>query len=78
MTDEKIFFVHYENGGQMQVFARDKEDAIERFYQAIESIIGHSRGECSCTGKKFDRSKVVRVIKVDGPFEVPDEFKTGV
>lgn len=61
-----IYIVHHENGGTMQVFASDEKDAIEEYYHALESILGHQMKICDCFGKKpIDRSKVARPTRVE-------------
>lgn len=68
---EKLFIVHHENGGRIQVYAKDKEDAVEAFYESLKSMIGHALGACDCykEPKPLDRSKLVRITKIEGPFE---------
>lgn len=50
----------------MTVLATDEGDAIEKYYQAIESCIGHTLKICGCFGPKqpLNRSKVTRPVKV--------------
>jgi hypothetical protein len=66
-TKLKQFIVWHEKGGYIHVFARDKEDAIDQFYEAIRSMICHTLKICSCFGeeKPLDRSKVIRPIRVE-------------
>jgi acetyl-CoA carboxylase carboxyltransferase component len=65
--DLRAFIVWHEKGGFVHVLASDEEDAIEQFYEAISSMIGHTLKICGCFGeeKPLDRSKVIRPIKVE-------------
>ncbi len=62
----KYFQVHHEKDGVIFVLAKDGDDAIEAFYNSIESCIGHTLGICGCNGpsKPMDRSKIIRPLKV--------------
>lgn len=63
----KQFFVWHEKGGYVHVFARDSEDAVEKYYESIESVIGHYMKICACFGepKHLDRSKVIKPTRVE-------------
>jgi len=64
--NKKDFFVYHERGGYIHVIAKDKEDAVEEFYNALHSIMGHQLKICDCYGesKPIDRDKVVRITKI--------------
>ena len=65
-SENNIYVVHHENGGTMQVYATDEDDAIEQYYHTLESILGHHLKICDCYGKKpIDRSKVARPLRVE-------------
>ena len=55
MTD-RYFQVTHERGAMM-VIAKDKDDAVDQFYESISSVIGHTLKICGCFGdpKPIDR-----------------------
>jgi hypothetical protein len=59
---EKSFIVVHERG-KMHVLAKDKEDAIEKYYDSLHSMLGHQMGICGCFGneKPIDRDKVIKL-----------------
>lgn len=61
------FKVWHEKGGFILVSALDEKDAIEKYYEAIESMIGHHLGTCSCheNPKKFDRGSVLKIVRIE-------------
>ena len=62
----KNFFVFHEKGGYIHVIAQDKEDALEKYYEALEGIMGHQLKICGCFGDKkpIDRSQVLKPVRV--------------
>jgi hypothetical protein len=76
MTDKRIFKVYHEKGGYIQVFAKDNDDAIEKYWESMEGILGHIEGSCTCckNPKVFPREKYLQPISVEdvteklGPF----------
>jgi hypothetical protein len=64
---ERYFKVWKENGGFIFLPAKNEDDAVEEYYDAIRSMIGHAWKICTCYGepKPLDRSKVVRPIRVE-------------
>ena len=63
----KAYLVWHEKGGCIHVFADDEKDAVEKYYEAIEGVIGHQLETCKCfkDPKKFDRAKVLKPIRVE-------------
>ena len=66
MHFKQTYLVSHENGS-MHVFADSEEEAVDAFYESIESVIGHHLKICGCFGPKkpLDRSKIVRIIKIE-------------
>ena len=64
---DQRYVVSHENGGSMMVLANTEEEAREAFYESIEGCIGHHLKSCGCFGEKkpIDRSKVVRITKIE-------------
>jgi len=59
--------VTHERDGYIVVIADDAEDAVDKYYESIESMIGHQLRICGCFGeeKPLDRSKVLGIKKIE-------------
>lgn len=64
---KKIYNVYDEKGGCVQVRAENKKDAINKYWEGLESIFSHIEKSCSCfdTPKPFPREKYIQPIKVE-------------
>ena len=62
----KQFDVWFEGGGLHRVFANDDKEAVEAYFDSVQSIVGHQMGFCDCYGNRdqFDRSRVKQPIRV--------------
>jgi len=60
------FVVYDERGGQMEVPAIDKNDAIEKYWEAMESIFCHIEQSCDCFKNPlpFPREKYLQPVSV--------------
>lgn len=67
MNLDKMYIVHDEKGGRFHVEAESKDDAIEKYWESMESVLGHIEGSCSCykNPKPFPRSKYKQPVKVE-------------
>ena len=63
----KTFVVVNEKGAQFGTPAKDREEAIERYWSMIDSCVSCIEKRCTCYNKErvpMDRSKYARPIKV--------------
>lgn len=67
MNVDNIYFVYHEKGCYIQVIADDEEDAIEKYWDSIESIFSHMEGTCNCFSgdKSFPREKYIQPVRVE-------------
>lgn len=64
----KTFTIVTEKGFKHHVLATDPEDAVESFYKAVKSLVGHEWKICGCFNdgqeKHLDRTKVIRPYRI--------------
>jgi hypothetical protein len=63
---DNMYLVYDERGGRMQVTAIDKNDAIEKYWECMESIFGHIEKSCDCFKNPlpFPREKYLQPVSV--------------
>lgn len=63
----KNYVVLDEKGGQFHTPAKDENDAIERYWAMVQSIVGHMEKLCTCFNDEeipIDRSKYKQPVYV--------------
>lgn len=63
----KNYVVLDEKGGQFHTPANDENDAIERYWEMVQSCVGHVKRLCTCFNDKeipIDRSEYKQPVKV--------------
>lgn len=63
----KQYIVTNEVGSSFNVFAKNEHEAKEEYWRALESILGHKEGCCTCVEKpkSFPREKYAKPVSVN-------------